>query len=265
MELTTKNVLHPRQVAEITEQKAQLHGILNAPPHIRNQLQDNGAAVRKQVQDADALLRQAPEPFSAGEIDGAVNAERQLRESWLEGMPTHEEMRKNPPGAVDKNIAWNNKKKSDVLKWKNISRRLHASEIGGNAGNDVSNVEMYRPTEGSMSMDGAQITGKQYRLPPEGADLPTVFTDEDKETLEGIDPETASQLAIMDNDKRAKVKDFINNLTKVDGRTKRVWTEEQKAEQSAKMTAGRVAAAERKAAEKAAEEADKAPEAPQEE
>ena len=253
MELSTKNVLHPRQITEITEQKAQLQEILSAPPHIRNQLQQGGAAVRKQVQDAEALLRQAPKPFSSEEIDGAVKAEKELRNSWLEGMPTQAEMRRNPPGAVDKNIAWNRAKKNDVLKWKNLRRRLQASEVSGIPENDVSNIEMYRPSSGDMNMDNAQISGKDFHIPSFDNGLPTVFTNEDKSTLEGIDPEVSSQLALLDNEQRAKVKEFLAGINKPP-KKKRVWTEEEKVKQAAAMAAGRKRAEERRLAEKQQEE-----------
>lgn len=257
MELSTKNVLHPRQITEITEQKAQLQEILSAPPHIRNQLQQGGAAVRKQVQDAEALLRQAPKPFSSEEIDGAVKAEKELRNSWLEGMPTQAEMRRNPPGAVDKNIAWNRAKKNDVLKWKNLRRRLQASEVSGIPENDVSNIEMYRPSSGDMNMDNAQITGKDVHIPSFESGMPVVFSEEDKEVIEGIDPGIASQLAVLNNKQRAQVKDFVDSIVKPWKPAKNggAWSPEKRKAHGAKVTAAKAAnKAKREAAEEVAQE-----------
>ncbi|KKL86602.1 hypothetical protein LCGC14_1943120, partial [marine sediment metagenome] len=42
----------------------------------------------------------------------AVKTEELLRESWLNGMPTQAEMRRNPPGAVDKNTSWQKRTKT---------------------------------------------------------------------------------------------------------------------------------------------------------
>ena len=127
--ITTENLLHPRQVTELTETKAKLEGMLDAPEYIRNQLQDGGAAVQKQIKSITKVLEQAPKPFEAADIDTAVKLEERLRADWLEGMPTQTEMRRNPPGAEDKNRSWNARKKTAVLQWKHLRRRLHASGI----------------------------------------------------------------------------------------------------------------------------------------
>lgn len=259
MQLSTANVLHPNQVRETNELKKQLRGIIDSPPHVRNQIQDM-KSIRKQDQDADALLKQAPEPIAPGDIDGAVRAERQLRESWLEGMPTQAEMRRNPPGAVDKNIRWNRDKKSDVLRWKNLRRRLQATGMDLPV-NDVSNVELYRPVDGSMNMDNAQIEGKDLKIPSFDNGLPVVFNDEDKAVIEEIDPDIASQLAILDNEKRAAVKEFIQGLGNADepeptkswkpAKNGGKWTAEKRREHGEKIRrtkeANRAAQAEREA------------------
>lgn len=216
VELSTENVLHPRQVVELNEQKKQLSAILSAPPHISGQLQDSGGLVRKKLAENDALLRQAAKPLLPEEIDEAVKAEKQLRESWLQGMPTKAEMRRNPPGAVDKNIAWSRNKKKDVLKWKNLRRRLHASGISEHRladEGDISNIEMYRPDGGSgeMNMDNAQITGKDLHIPSFDNGLPTVLSDSEITKVKEIDPDI--NLAVLDNEQRAAVKEFINGLT----------------------------------------------------
>ena len=101
LSITTENVLHPRQVVDLNETKARLEGILGAAPFIRNQLQDGGALVAKQIDELDKMLDQAPRAFSADEIDGAVKLEAELRQGWMGGMPTQAEMRRNPPGAVE--------------------------------------------------------------------------------------------------------------------------------------------------------------------
>ncbi len=239
IELSTENVLHPRQVAEANERRDQLQEILSAPPHVRARLEDDGGKIRKQMIDNENFLKQAPKPFSPDEIDGAVKAETELREKWLAGMPTQAEMRKNPPGAVDKNMAWEARTKPDVLKWKNLCRRLHASEITENRlvdKGDISNIEMFRPVGGAseLNMDNAQIPGTQYKLPPPGAAPGTVLSDDDIATVKEIDP--GINLAALDNEGRAKVKQFIAGLSapeiNVDKRGK--WTPERKAAASAK-------------------------------
>jgi hypothetical protein len=207
---TTANLLHPRQVVELNDTRARLQGMLGAAPHIRGQLADSGAMVQGQLAEVDRMLRQAPEPIPKDEIDAAVRLETELRGKWLDGMPTQAEMRKNPPGAVDKNKAWSNRTKDDVLRWKHLRRRLHASGISEHRladEGDISNIEMFRPAGGSgeMSMDNAQIPGRQYHLPPPGAGPAAVMSEDDAALLQAINPEVAARMATYTNEQREKI------------------------------------------------------------
>lgn len=217
-ETSTDNVLHPRQVVELNDNKAKLEGMLGSAAFIRNQLQDGGANVNKQIKGIDKMLDQAPQPISADQIDGAVKTERLLRESWLEGMPTQAEMRRNPPGAVDKNTSWQKRTKTQVAQWKNLRRRLHASGISKHKladEGDISNIEMYRPAGGSgeMSMDNAQIPqNKTTHLPSPGAGQTVVMSGEQGEMLKSINPELHGKMALLNNDQRAEVLGLVDSL-----------------------------------------------------
>ncbi len=250
-ELSTENLLHPRQVTELNDRKAELAGMLSAPPYIRAQLADGGAGVEKQVRDIDGMLKQAAAPIPPDEIDAAVKDEALLREKWLEGMPTQAEMRRNPPGAVDKNTAWQRNTKTAVAQWKNLRRRLHASGISEHRlsdEGDVSNIEMYRPVGGSgeMNMDNAQIAGKDYRLPPPGAGPVAIMSDKDAEVLGQTNPELLAAMGTLSNDQRAEVLEMVRTITRLEEtpvavkpkKKGRVWTPEEKAAASAKAKAG---------------------------
>lgn len=232
-EASTANLLHPRQVVDLNDQKTQLQAMLGAAPHIRSQLQDGGANIHKQIKGIDKTLEQAPKPYAPEEIDSAVFAEKELREMWLQGMPTKAEMRKNPPGATDKNMLWQKNQSANVLKWKHIRRRLDASDITENRlvdRGDVSNIEMFRPDShsGEMSMDNAQISGTHYKLPPPGAAPVTVLSDEEIARVKAIDPDIT--LAALNNEDRAKVKEFIADLGIE--KPKNGWTPERRAKAS---------------------------------
>jgi hypothetical protein len=75
-------------------------------------------------------------------------------------MVSGEEQRKNPPGAVGKNIRWQERNSKIVGRWKNIMRALHK----GDPSPDVSNIELFRPhsTPQDLPMAGAQIPGVSY-------------------------------------------------------------------------------------------------------
>jgi len=213
-ELSTANLLHPRQVTELKESKERLGGMLSAPPYIRDQLADGGAGVQKQIKGIDKMLEQAPVPIPPDQIDTAVKTEAELREGWLEGMPTQAEMRRNPPGATDKNMAWQKNTKTKVAQWKNIRRRLHASGISEHRladEGDVSNIEMFRPRGGSgeMNMDNAQIEGKNCRLPPPGAGPVAIMNEKDAGILAEINPELLAAMGTLTNEQRAGVLEMV--------------------------------------------------------
>lgn len=211
--LSTDNLLHPQQVTELNAVKQQNNDMLNSAPHIRSQIEDPQAMV-DQIRAADNDLKQAAREIPPDQIDAAVKLEEALREKWVPGMCTQAEMRKNSPGCVDKHRKWEATHKTDVLQWKNICRRLHASGISKNRledEGDISNIEMFRPVGGSgeLSMDNAQIPGKDWKLPPPGADPVVIFTQEEKDLLEKIDPELREALVVMPNDLRRKVLDLV--------------------------------------------------------
>ena len=253
-ELSTENLLHPRQVTELKESKEKLAGMLTAPLYIRNQLADGGAGVAKQMKDIDRMLEQAPKPIPAEEIDAAVKTEELLREGWLDGMPTQAEMRRNPPGAVDKNIAWSKKHGKGVLRWKNLRRRLHASGISEHRladEGDVSNIEMFRPRGGvgEMNLDTAQIEGKDYRLPPPGAGQVAIMNEKDAGVLAEINPELLAAMGTLTNEQRAQVLEAVRALPEAKepakppkrSSKKKEWTDEERDAFGAKMKAARAA------------------------
>jgi len=215
-QLPTVNLLNQRQVSELNDANNRLKAILGSGPHVTNQLQDGGAHVSKQIKDNEKLLEQAPAPIPKIEVDDAVKLEKKLRNEWLKGMPTQAEMRKNPPGAVDKNMAWLKATKTKQLQWKHLRRRLHASGISEHKlsdEGDISNVELYRPKGGSgeMSMDNAQIPGKNFFLPNK-VTMAAVMDDEEKAFLQENAPEVLEKMPLLSNEMRHKVLDNVRDI-----------------------------------------------------
>ena len=209
--LSTENVLLPRQVSALRDEKAQLEGMLNSPPHVRALLQDPKGVVRR-IQNADKVLEQAPQPIPPDQKDAAVRAERELRDKWSAGMPTQAEMRKNPSGAIGKNIEWKNRTKLDVGTWKNLRRRMQESGMMNDHDVDGSNIERFRPVGGAqeLNMDNTQIPGVNYHLPPEGAAPAVIFSAADQAKLKKLDPELSAALALLPNDARQTILDEMN-------------------------------------------------------
>lgn len=154
---STEHLLRPHQRNELLNERRVIEhnlkqGVYQDPQTARKQLH----AIN------DTLEKQAPKPPADDERDKMARRERTLREQIVEGMPSHEEMRKAPPGAVGKNIQWEKKNKERILEWKHIRMRLnHDSDDP-----DIANMERYRPTTSTLSMDNAFIPGQQFFLPP---------------------------------------------------------------------------------------------------
>ena len=182
------------------------------------------------------LETQRPKPYTETEIDAAVKREAELRAMWTQGMLSMEEMRKCPPGAVDRHRAWELKNKKLITEWKNIQRRLNV----GNPAREMASIERFRPTVSTMNMDGAKIPGKQIYLPPVTSGLPVTFSDVQIALIRELNPAIADMLGGMDNKQRAKVKQVIaNEGNKMS--VKSYWTPERRAAFGAKMKAARAA------------------------
>lgn len=176
------NLLRPHQRAELIEDQRVLQGQLGNP-----YVQDKGA-INKQLQKLSRQLEtQSPKPYASGEVDKMVKREKELLGEITNGMLTQEEMRKSPPGAVSKHMAWEKANKKKIQEWKEINLRLNHDTDD----RDVVNLEKYRPSSGGMlSMAGALIPGKQYYF-PENIEPKNVMSDADREILSVSKPRHA--------------------------------------------------------------------------
>lgn len=216
MELSsdTTDLLRPNQVSEMREEIATLENMLNAPPHIKAQITDRGMMRKRCDRLKKDMEKYTPRAYSEGERDAAVKEFEGLSEAIQSGMPSSEEMRRNPPGAVGKQIDWQKRTKKAVARYKHIAMRLLA---GGDTparlkyAGDAANIELLRPlrTSHDVAMDGAQIpqkTGYHIGADPVGA---VVFSDAEVAALRSVRPELADSLAVLDNEKRSAIKDAL--------------------------------------------------------
>lgn len=199
----TAALLRPDQVEEMEGERESLKKILND----REARVDRGA-VMDQLRRVDHQLEtQRPRPFAAEELDRAVKREAELRTQWLEGMPSQEEMRKCPPGAVDKHRAWEKRNKVAIAEWQNIQRRLNA----GNDDRESASIERFRPVSSSLNMQNALIPGKQFFLPPEGVAPGVTFSNAELQILRETNPALADTIGLLNNEQRASVKEMLIN------------------------------------------------------
>ncbi|MGE0289527.1 MAG: hypothetical protein AB7I42_26060 [Bradyrhizobium sp.] len=191
--------LRPNQVEQLVGEKAAIEGMLQAPEYIRNQIQDKGSMLR-QVRSIDSMLhKDAPPPLIESERDDAVRSEQELRDELTSGMPTQAEMRRAPPGAIDKLRTWETRNKAKILRWKNLRLRMHAAGMLDSiaSATDVANLERYRPHGGAqeLNMDNALVQAKGVFLPNGPIAARNVMSEEDRAAMLQRDAELAATVA----------------------------------------------------------------------
>jgi len=149
-------MLRPQQRQELLSDQKMLQNKLKNPF-----IQDKGAVSTQLRRLNTQIETQSPKPFASDEVDKAVRREAQLKDDILIGMPSQEEMRKSPPGAIGKHMAWEKRNKQKIKEWKDLRLRLNS----GTDDPDIANLEQFRPVSNTLNMHNAHIPGKQYFLP----------------------------------------------------------------------------------------------------
>jgi hypothetical protein len=250
-EFSTKPLYRPDQLQTAKEEIRSLESKLSNPL-----IQDKGE-VGKQLRRAKHITAmQTPEPPATVEEEGRMVARsKSLLSDILQGMPSHEEMRKSPPGAIDKHRHWEGRNKAKILEWKNLQLRLTA----GSGDREVANLERHRPHASTLNMDNAFIAGKNFFM-PDTAGPAVVFSDAQLAVLRKMSPQLADAIGMMTNPQREEVKNAISGIglaqepspASVAGKKGIAKKRTMSAKHKAAMAAGRAAAAKRNAEKKAA-------------
>ena len=202
MEATTqfdiKPLLRPHQVEEAEAEVKTAEAKLSNPAIL-----DKGEARKQLIRLRGTLESQRPRPPATVDEEGKMVArEKALLDDILQGMPSQEEMRKAPPGAVDKHMGWEKRNKAKILEWKNLRLRLNPGA------REAANLERHRPVNSSLSMDNAVIPGRQIYIPDDvGATV--IFSDADIARIMALKPGLAGSLAGMTNAQRQVVKEML--------------------------------------------------------
>lgn len=214
-------LLRPHQVREAKEEIDQMDKAMSLSGRISGLHVDKREMNARKKRLTAQLDQLTPRPFGIGEKDAAVKRWNELADSIKEDMPSGEEMRRNPPGARQKQTAWHERHKHEVQEWKNLGLRLReGGDVPAKEFTHEDNVEILRTWRRSndVSMDHAQIP--RTRDIHIGADVANtvVFSDAEESALKQIDPAIAGSLAVLDNDQRAAIKNFLANiLAKTEG------------------------------------------------
>lgn len=150
-----KNLLRPQQVEDFKSEEQNLERTLGEKDADKAVIHGQ---LRRLRQDLEAQTPVMPEGKAK---DSMIQENKALLETITTGMLSQEEMRKCPPGAVDRHIKWEREQKGNIARWKNNMLRLNA----GSHETEIANLEKYRPTKSTMNMQGAQISGRNYSFP----------------------------------------------------------------------------------------------------
>lgn len=204
-------ILRPNQVSDYAHTKESLQNKLK-----NDHIQDK-SAVRGQLKRAERDYdRQAPKLYLDSEVDGKLKEGEELLEKIKVGMPSGEEMRKNPPGAVNKHRTWERRNKSNIESWKEIQLRLNV----GTDDHDIANLERHRPTHSTLNMHGAQIEGTQYHMGDEVGKTVVLSSDE-LVLIKERAPDVYAKLCVLDADQRALAKQmYVTDFVELEGTSK---------------------------------------------
>ena len=194
----TKPLLRPHQVEEAEAQVKSSEAKLSNPAIL-----DKGEARKQLMRARSSLETQRPKPPTDAVEEGRmVKRSGELLNDILAGMPSQEEMRKAPPGAVDKHSGWEKRNKLKILEWKNLQLRLRPGE------REAANLERHRPRDSSLSMDNAFIPGKQVYI-PDNVGSTVTFSDAELAQMDALKPGLRDTVGVMSNEQRQVVKDML--------------------------------------------------------
>src|SRR3990167_10812588 len=197
-EFSTKPLLRPAQIEDTKSEIKALESKLQSP-HI----EDKGEVAKQLRRVTKSFEEQLPRPPVDGEEEGRmISRSRDLLNDVLRGMPSQEEMRKAPPGAVDKHMGWEKRNKQKIMEWKNLQLRLRPGE------REAANLERHRPVGSTLSMDNAAVPGKMIYI-PENVGATVTFSDEEMGHIKALKPGLEETVGLMSNEQRAVVKDML--------------------------------------------------------
>ena len=242
----------PDQIEETTHEASRLAEMLNAPPHIANQVSNRQDLARSLANLRRSLERHSPAPYRGSDMDKAKARAAKLEAEMKAGMPTHEEMRVGGVGMADKLLKWEKKNKKNVIEWKNLQTRMHVTECEGgriDRVKDLGNVDRFRPW-GKADVTDGQIKTTEYHFNPGPVTPSVVFDDAEISTIAELQPDLAKMVGMMTNEQRALLKSLLDGgqmkaqpKAAKPVKAKRVWTEAQKQAARENLARGRAAKA----------------------
>lgn len=146
-----RRIFRPWESDEVKRNKRSLQKALESP-HVEDK-----SAVRAAIGRMNDMEYEHGVPeLTPEQRDKAAKKVKELEGQIREGMLSSEEMRRNPPGAVDQNVWWERRNKDRIRQWRNLNAALHPG-IPADQAQSLFSPERLRPRHSHLNMDNAQI------------------------------------------------------------------------------------------------------------
>lgn len=194
------SLLRPSQVNELKEEQKRIQDQLAGKNGA--QLQDAGSA-RKQLRNIGKMLHeQAPQELKGKDKDAALKRIDALKGNIQKNMPSKEEMRKCPAGAIAKHQAWEKETKKDVNEYKELMLQTNL----GTDDAEIASIEKIRPTKSTLNMHNELVEGQQFHNVENVTGGTVTFSDSDLALIKKRAPDLYGKLALMDNEGRKLIR-----------------------------------------------------------
>ena len=157
------NYLKAREIAEVKTELEGIDATLSPSNFARNSISQDGL---KHLHDRRIFLQDKLEDHTAPELtptlrDAFSKRLGELEAKIREGMPTHEDMRRNPAGAVDQHRRWERLNKANILERRNALIALNP----GDDSKDLTNIDMIRPHSAALTQTGTSTFMADAQIP----------------------------------------------------------------------------------------------------
>lgn len=143
VEVPTTPLLRHHQREELKSEVESIDYQLDPSNAFRLKAQADVTEVRNRARRLSKQLQdQSPHDISGQLKDALTRESKAIEDRVLPGMPTQEEMRKNPAGMVGRHMRWEKQHKQDILRWKNIQIMREPDSDDP----DLANFERMRPS-----------------------------------------------------------------------------------------------------------------------
>lgn len=216
---TVPNFLRPNEVQECEEDRSTYTRMLKAREFDKRVQHQQ---VLQSLKAVEQRAKQAPPDLTPDQRSKADKRLKELEPQIQQGMLSHEEMRRNPPGAVAQNLRWERQNKARIHEWKNLQLALNKGMSQTDA-EGLLNVARLRPRVSQLSMEGAQIPQTTSMLLPGGPAFQESWErifgtgDSEKDELANENERLRAQLEELTapkDDKAQRLKQFEKNIGK---------------------------------------------------